>query len=377
MNPSVQNISEANNTLKFTLQGVNVSIANAIRRVILSDIPCIVINTSTDDEQEPGCNIITNNSRFTNEILKQRLGCIPVHITDLGTPIDQYVIELDVKNTGVQVETITTSDFKIKNSTNGKYLSDADTRKIFPANKQTGYHIDIMRLRPRISEDIPGEEINLVCKFKIADANEDASYVVASTTAYGNTPDDLAITNAWTEYETTLKARDITSDDLAQEMKNWHILSAQRYYKPDSFDYIITSVGVYKNMELVNIACDVMVNKLEDVILNKIDAGTLIVTQTVSTMTYTYDVILENEDYTVGKVLEYMLYALYFKGDKTLKFCGFEKKHPHDTNSTIRISFNVNNGTTGIDKQTVNGYMKNVARLSIDLFNEIKSNFNF
>lgn len=277
----------------------------------------------------------------------------------------------------MQIETITTKDFKIKNNTNGKYLSDADTSKIFPANKQTGSHIDIMRLRPRISEDIPGEEINLTCKFKITDANEDASYVVASTSAYGNTPDDLKITQAWKEYETELKSRDITSEDLEQEMKNWHILSAQRHYKPDSFDYTIISVGVHKNMELVNIACDVMTKKLEDVILTKIDNGTLIVNQTVSSMTYTYDIILENEDYTVGKVLEYMLYALYFKGDKTLKYCGFEKKHPHDTNSTIRISFNVDNGASGVDKQAVNGYMKNVAQLSIELFNEIKSNFNF
>ena len=55
----------------------------------------------------------------------------------------------------------------------------------------------------------------------------------------------------------------------------------------------------------------------------------------------------------------------------------FEKKHPHDLNSTIRISFNVDKGAIGIDKLAVNGYLKNVSQLSIELFNEIKSNFNF
>ena len=377
MNPAVDNLSEVNDTLKFTLRGVNVSIANAVRRIILSDIPCVVLNISNDDEENPGCVISSNNSRFTNEIIKQRLACIPVHITDLSTPIDQYVVELMVKNSGMHVETITTKDFKIKNIANGKYLSDADTNKIFPPDKQTDYHIDIMRLRPKISEDIPGEEISLTCKFKISDANEDSSFVAASTCAYGNTPDEAKQADAWKEYEAQLKTQDLTKDDLDQEMKNWNILSSQRHFKPDSFDFTIATIGVFKNMELVNIACDVMTKKIEELITDKIDNGTLIINETISSMPHTYDIILENEDYTVGKVIEYMLYALYYKGDKTLKYCGFEKKHPHDPNSTIRISFNADKSAIGVDKLTVNGYLKNVSQLAIELFNEIKSNFNF
>ena len=41
MNPNVQIISEDDNTLKFTLSGVNVSIANAVRRTIMSNIPLL------------------------------------------------------------------------------------------------------------------------------------------------------------------------------------------------------------------------------------------------------------------------------------------------------------------------------------------------
>ena len=39
MNPRITNISEINNILNFTLSNVDVSIANAIRRTLLSDIP--------------------------------------------------------------------------------------------------------------------------------------------------------------------------------------------------------------------------------------------------------------------------------------------------------------------------------------------------
>jgi DNA-directed RNA polymerase subunit L len=51
------------------------------------------------------------------------------------------------------------------------------------------------------------------------------------------------------------------------------------------------------------------------------------------------DVILENEDYTVGKALEFVLYDKYFVNEKTLTYCGFKKFHPHDTKSVVRLAF--------------------------------------
>ena len=53
------------------------------------------------------------------------------------------------------------------------------------------------------------------------------------------------------------------------------------------------------------------------------------------------DITLENEDYTIGKVLEYILHKDYYDSpEKTIGYVGFIKKHPHDTDSIIRLSFN-------------------------------------
>ena len=38
MNPKIKDISEDNNIFKFTLFDINVSLANAVRRIILNDI---------------------------------------------------------------------------------------------------------------------------------------------------------------------------------------------------------------------------------------------------------------------------------------------------------------------------------------------------
>jgi DNA-directed RNA polymerase subunit L len=52
-----------------------------------------------------------------------------------------------------------------------------------------------------------------------------------------------------------------------------------------------------------------------------------------------HDVVLLDEDYTLGKVIEYILYDKYYEGEALLSFCGFKKFHPHDTESTIRIAY--------------------------------------
>ena len=55
--------------LHFILKDIHVSVANAIRRTILSDIPVVVIRTETSDINQ--CQITINTSRFHNEIVKQ------------------------------------------------------------------------------------------------------------------------------------------------------------------------------------------------------------------------------------------------------------------------------------------------------------------
>jgi len=112
--PKITNIAETDDVLTFTLQNVDVSIANAIRRTLLSDIPCVVFKTIPYNDSRVTIEINTTN--FNNEFLKQRLSCIPIHIDDSDFPIDDYRLEIDVENTSEEVKYVTTEDFKIKNT---------------------------------------------------------------------------------------------------------------------------------------------------------------------------------------------------------------------------------------------------------------------
>jgi DNA-directed RNA polymerase subunit L len=79
-----------------------------------------------------------------------------------------------------------------------------------------------------------------------------------------------------------------------------------------------------------------------------------------------FDITLINEDYTLGKVIEYYLYQEHFIADKTLSFCGFRKPHPHSTDSIIRVAFH-----NQIDKVGVSGYFQGACDSAINAFTKI------
>jgi DNA-directed RNA polymerase subunit L len=81
-----------------------------------------------------------------------------------------------------------------------------------------------------------------------------------------------------------------------------------------------------------------MLQKIKDVD-QLLETDELILEPSKNTISNCYDVILENEDYTIGKALEYMLYTKFYEGVKTLSYCGFKKMHPHDHHSIIRIAY--------------------------------------
>ena len=80
MNPLVESIVDEDSILRFRVSNIDVSIINSLRRIILSEIPCFVFRTFPYNKNKAAIEI--NNTRFNNEIIKQRLACIPIHIKD-------------------------------------------------------------------------------------------------------------------------------------------------------------------------------------------------------------------------------------------------------------------------------------------------------
>ena len=317
--------------LEITIQNTNVSIINGLRRTLLTNISTSVIDSKQSE-------FYKNTGRLHNEILKQRLDCIPVHIKDTSL-LSDLLLEVDMTNDTDSLMYITSRDFKIKNISTDTYLTDEAVENIFPANKKTECFILFSRLRPKISSDIPGETLHFTARFKEGTAKENGAYNVVSIAAYANTPDKGRQADAWDQIEENLQKRGLNQKDIDYERKNWYSLGAKRIYLKDSYDFKVQSIGVYTNLQLIHLACDKIKQQLQDV-HDKCSSQIYEINMRSTAMKNSADLILQGYDYTIGKVIEYVLHEEYYKkNENLLSYIGFIKNHPHDDYSIIRFAF--------------------------------------
>jgi len=368
MTTKIPNLKEEDLRMTFTISNIDVSYVNAIRRTILSDIPLVVFKTIPYEENR--ANILVNTSRLNNEIIKQRLSCIPIHIKDVQNfPLKNYIMELNVENNTDTTIIVTTEDFVIKDLVSGKALPKDKTREIFPANDLTDGFIYFVRLKAKAAEEIQAKKIHLTCEFDIGTAKEDGAYNAVSTCSYGNTIDDSKQEAKLAQLKQKWKDEGKKEHEIEFETKNWKLLEGKRIFKKDSFDFIIQSIGVHTNFELLIMACSIMIEKLTK-IDTLIEEDKLEVKVAENTMKNCYDIILENEDYTIGKVIEYSLLTLFYESSTLLTFCGFKMLHPHDSYSLIRVAYKET-----VEISTIKGNLVISINYSSEIFSKIRKEF--
>jgi DNA-directed RNA polymerase subunit L len=407
-------ISQHNNnnesSLTFTLENCDVSVANALRRIIVSDVNQYVFRTFPHSENR--AEFTVNTTRLHNEILKQRLGCIPIHhlhtVDGFANEYKNYVVEVDVKNETDTIRYVTTEDFKVKKAKaiekkSGdadddvvyQYLPEATVRKIFPPDAISGEYIEFARLLPNLSSSNSnsGEALAFTCTLEISNAKFDGMYNVAHTCAYSCTPDTKEIDKQWRAKEKLmregLESSSLPAGSIEEVVenakKNWELLDAARIFVPNSFDFIIETVGVYTNVQLVTKACDIMIKKCEKLLADiehaagaESDTNATTTTTTIehahelTTMKNSFRINLIGEDYTLGKVIENYIFSNYYnKSDGIVSFCGFKKPHPHALDSYIIVSFKEE-----IELPKVQEHISKVILESISVFKSLFESFN-
>lgn len=375
MGLKVTDIKEEDGLLTFTISDIDVSYVNGIRRTILSDIPIVVFKTTPYEENK--ANIMINTSRLNNEIVKQRLSCIPICITDANfTNLQKnYLLELDVENKTDTELIVTTKDFKIRDLVTNNFLEDGAVKKIFPPfippTGNNEYYIDFLRLRPKISDEIPGERIKLTCEFSVSSARDDSMFNVTGTCSYGCTPDYEKMEEQLEIRKQKWKDEGKKESEIKFEAYNWKLLEGLRYVKPYSFDFVLESVGIYENTEIILKAVDIL-NKKMTMLIENLEKDEIDIHASNNTVENCYDVILENEDYTIGNILNYELYTIFYIDFKMLDYVGFKKEHPHDSDSILRVA--LTDKTKGIS--TVKTILKSVMEQSLKRLESIKGGFD-
>ena len=296
---------ERNGVYEFTLN-VNHSVANALRRTITANIPVLVFDTDK-------CVISANTSGFTNEILKQRLGCIPIHTLD---PVaERYTLTIAKKNDTSHPILLTTADFVVRDEAGEQVPGLLPPTEIQLDGPMKAYFIEFMRLKPN-------EEFALKCGVCVRTAAQSGQYNAASLCSYGCTKDAVRAQEEWEKRPEENKS--------LEDKKNWDLLESKRLVKPDSFEFVLKTSSAYSNRQLVLKACEIINDRLAEAVIVYEEHSSS------SNLPNCTDVVLRNGDYTVGKLLEYQIFET--KDRQGVTYVTFFKRHPHDTDGILRVA---------------------------------------
>jgi DNA-directed RNA polymerase subunit L len=335
--PHLSDFRNDGNTLKFRIENANVSIVNGLRRTILADIPIVCIHPND-------INIVKNTGRINNEIIKQRISCVPVHLKDMSSRLSNYELILHKQNDKMHPIYVYTSEFKLRREGSNKYIKgikvttgedtiNVTVQDMFPNNRQTNGSIILSRLLPPMNGEVvdesrSGEELELTAKMSVHTAKENSSFNCASLCSYNMVVDEEKQSIEWKKYE---EEHPLTADKV-----DWYALEGKRVVRENVFDFVVESVGVYSAKEILVKACQVLNRRISE-LYDKAQAGEIPV-KNAKVNVVSYDIILEGHDYTIGKGIEHVIYEKYYKTN-TLQFVGFKKFHPHDSFSVLRIMF--------------------------------------
>jgi len=171
----------------FDAVGVDLAILNALRRLILTDVPTVGFRGEASAAGEPpSVEVLLNDGPLHNEIMQHRIGLLPVHFSErevdaFNPATDGLTFELDVTNHGNGLLDVTTRDIVAKRA--GE--ATAEAARLFPNDPVTHDAVLITSLRP-------GETLRFVATPVKSTPREHAGFTAVSQCTYTFLGDEAA-----------------------------------------------------------------------------------------------------------------------------------------------------------------------------------------
>ncbi len=359
--------------LSFECLHIDLAIVNALRRIIMSDVPSMSMFFAPFDQTRNGVNIIKNTSALHNEMIGQRISLVPVHIDEVAMQefIDQgnsskYTIKLSVKNTTDRTILVTSKDLKVYVD-NATTPDTAITNAFFPPCPITKDHIVLVKLRPGAHANSDGEEIVLEATPSIGTGSTHACYCPVSVCYFTNAVDIDAGNAAFADKLAAVTKHRIaegmappSDDEIAQLRAKFDALEAKRFFfknsagEPCHFEFHIESECRLKPAFIVMKALMVMRERVVN-IKDAIENGnhTIAKINPYGNTEGLYQVVINHEGHTMGNLLQSLIFNKEFvaeatKTSKHLEFVGYHKPHPLEDYVLLQIKI-----ATGIAPETL------------------------
>jgi hypothetical protein len=390
-------IDRSQDTLAFTIQGIALPFANAIRRTLMSDIP--VLGFYTEKHALNKCTIAVNTLRTHNEIVKHRLSCIPVHYNLLQATQDEvahickhFTVHADsdgyvaaaAPSTEKEVPVMrymTPSQFQVKTTTVAAAAPTEPANTTIPSEAamaiqgddafwtQTFFPKEHSHQQIAFARILPGERLAFSATLDVCTPSLCPVYnACVHTLKMVPTRDKRKSDEAWTSIESFVDKTQFTEEELRIKKNDFYALDAFRYVYPESFDFSVESVGVYDPVHMVRYALMLLQEKCKRFqVAVKDHAEELLSIHVSSSVPGTqespiYDIRLHHEDQTIGNILAYLFQQSYmapltavapaapaaapatapaaapaFHLTFPVSFVAFDKLRPHASFSVLRV----------------------------------------
>ena len=282
-------ISNDGFTLSCEFKDFPVSFVNALRRIVLANIPTVVVRDVT---------ILENTTQLPHEMLKHRMEMLPIYIQPNDSSlVKDTKIELKIKADKDRI--VTTDDFKVESRKEGILMKDRD------------FNTPLLFLHLR-----QGESVHVTAGLSIE--NDNVSQVCVSTTKWHIDPE--LVKGARKKFE-----------ESGQDVRIFDNTLQQRYYSRDErgranwFDFLIESIGVVKSEDILKMGVKILQKKMDEYIREALeniqkesDPGTCNVT-------------LEQGGHTIGYLMQEVIYS-----DANVKFVSYDVPHPLKNTMVLR-----------------------------------------
>jgi len=342
----------------FRLRGIDVTVANTIRRAILTLTPAVGFRTEPFDKSDIDVKI--NTTPLPNDMIVHRIGMLPISADPLTFNPALYEFILDKENTTKELMDVHASDFKVFLRSAENPLEapvEIPAAQFFPPDPITGTTCLITRLR-QWNPTAPNERIYLKAKASVSTGAENIRYSPVTQCSYEYThnpdPDHIrGIFNAWLLSNKKIADPSTLSEARRGELeREFNTMEIQRSYiqnekgEPNDFTFYVESLGVQRIRDIVKAGiagCEALVDRYKDL---DAEIPPNVRIQQGDSRFPTMDVIFQNEGHTLGNLLETYLVENHIDGEELPKisYAGYKVPHPLRPEMFVRIGIHDDTG---------------------------------
>lgn len=348
------------------IKDIDLSIINALRRVILSEIPNVGFYFNPNNFKEPkDINVIENNTPLHNEFIQHRISLIPINVTVdelLNWNSDEFTFEINKTNTTGSLLNVYSSDINVIDS--NKNVRNDLSKRFFPADPITKDHIIITKINAKQNSNFILRAKAIKTIPKVA-----TSFGMVSKCAVEFIVDDDKARIEMLKYIEKNNSK-MSEDDIKHQFMT--IERERHYYRnkyrePNYFKMSIVSECSIPCTYIFSQGIKVIRNK----ILNFRDTEHIIINNQ-----QLYTIIVQNESHTLGNLFQSLCFNHFIRDNEnepkfSLKYIGYNQPHPLEESIIIKLK-----GDNINTPDDVKSFIKESSKHILDKLTEIENLWN-